>query len=33
VHEDPTHLPYEEEDAILAKGIEALDRIGVRPLG
>jgi len=33
VHEDPTNLKIEEEEAILLKGFEALDRIGVRPQG
>ena len=25
MHEDPTDLPYEEEEAIMVKGLEALD--------
>ena len=33
VHEDPTHLSEGDEDAILLKGFESLDRLGVRPLG
>lgn len=33
VHEDPTSLPLEEEERIFAKGLEALDRIGVKPAG
>lgn len=33
VHEDPTFLPIEEEEAILIKGFEALDKLGVRPIG
>ena len=33
VHEDPTDLPLEEEEKIFVKGLEALDRIGVKPMG
>ncbi len=33
VHEDPTDLSYEEEDAIIIKGLETLEKIGVRPIG
>lgn len=33
VHEDPTFLSYEEEEAIFDKGLEALERLGVRPIG
>ncbi|MEE0797514.1 MAG: polysaccharide deacetylase [Anaerovoracaceae bacterium] len=33
VHEDPTDLPLKEEEEIFVKGLEALDRIGVKPLG
>lgn len=33
VHEDPTNLKAEEEEAILVKGFEALARIGAKPLG
>lgn len=33
VHEDPTFLPLEEEENILIKGFEALERIGVKPIG
>lgn len=33
VHEDPTNLTYEEEEAIMKKGLEALERIGVKPRG
>lgn len=33
VHEDPTDLTYEEEEAIMIKGLEALKRIGVEPVG
>ena len=33
VHEDPTDLPYEEEDQIMAKGFAALERIGAKPVG
>lgn len=33
VHEDPTDLPLEEEEAIFIKGLEALDRIGIKPVG
>lgn len=33
VHEDPTDLPIEAEEAIFVKGLEALDRIGVNPVG
>lgn len=33
VHEDPTDLTFEAEDAIMQKGLEALDRIGVKPVG
>lgn len=33
VHEDPTELPCEEEEAILIKGLQALERIGVKPIG
>ena len=33
MHEDPTDLPYDEEEAIMVKGLEALDRIGVKPVG
>jgi len=33
MHEDPTDLPLEQEEAILIKGLEALERIGVKPIG
>ncbi len=33
VHEDPTDLPYEEEEVIMVKGLERLDSIGVKPMG
>ncbi len=33
VHEDPTNLGIEEEEAILIKGFEALARIGAKPQG
>ncbi len=33
VHEDPTDLSLEQEEAILVKGFEALDKLGVRPIG
>ena len=33
VHEDPTFLPEAEEEAILLKGLETLDKIGIRPTG
>ncbi len=33
VHEDPTNLGIEEEEAILLKGFEALARIGAKPQG
>lgn len=33
VHEDPAILRIESEEAVLIKGLEALDRIGVKPLG
>ncbi|MDL2293895.1 polysaccharide deacetylase [Ruminococcaceae bacterium OttesenSCG-928-D13] len=33
VHEDPTDLSFEAEEAIMVKGLEALDKIGVRPVG
>lgn len=33
VHEDPTNLLYDEEEAIMVKGLEALDKIGVKPIG
>lgn len=33
VHEDPTDLALEEEEAIFVKGLEALERIGVKPVG
>lgn len=33
VHEDPTDLPLDEEEAIFVKGLEALGRIGVKPVG
>ncbi len=33
VHEDPTELSYEAEEAIIIKGFETLDKIGVRPVG
>ena len=33
VHEDPTMISAEEEEKILVKGFEALDRLGVRPTG
>ena len=33
VHEDPTFLSWEEEEAIIVKGLEALKRIGVTPVG
>lgn len=33
VHEDPTDLSYEEEEAIMVKGLEALKRLGVEPVG
>lgn len=33
VHEDPTDLSYHKEEAIMVKGLEALDRIGVQPVG
>lgn len=33
VHEDPTNLDILEEEAILLKGFEALERIGARPQG
>lgn len=32
-HEDPTDLPYEEEEAIIQKGLATLEKIGVRPVG
>ncbi|WP_026575714.1 polysaccharide deacetylase family protein [Bacillus sp. UNC438CL73TsuS30] len=32
-HEDPTDLPYEQEEKIMNMGLEALDRIGVKPRG
>ncbi|HHV46420.1 MAG TPA: polysaccharide deacetylase [Tissierellia bacterium] len=33
VHEDPTFLPIEEEEKILVKGLEALEKLGVKPIG
>ena len=33
VHEDPTNLDILEEEAILLKGFEALERIGAKPQG
>ena len=33
VHEDPTDLNKEEEEEILAKGLESLKRLGVKPAG
>lgn len=33
VHEDPTELSYEEEEAIMVKGLETLKKIGVEPVG
>lgn len=33
VHEDPTDLPYEEEEAIIKKGLATLEKIGVKPIG
>lgn len=33
VHEDPTELTYEQEEAVIQKGFEALDRIGAKPVG
>ena len=33
VHEDPTELSYHEEENIIVKGLEALDRIGITPQG
>lgn len=33
MHEDPTDLSYEKEEAIMLKGLEALDKIGVKPMG
>lgn len=33
VHEDPTNLSYEDEEAIIVKGIETLAKIGVTPVG
>ena len=33
VHEDPTNLSYEEEEKIMIKGLEALEKIGVKPRG
>lgn len=33
VHEDPTDMQLEEEEAVFVKGLEALDRIGVKPKG
>ena len=32
-HEDPTDLEQNEEERIMIKGLEALDRIGVKPIG
>ena len=33
VHEDPTNLPYDKEEAIMVRGLESLDKIGVKPVG
>ena len=33
VHEDPTDLSYDEEERILVRGLESLDKLGVKPLG
>jgi len=33
IHEDPTFLSREEEETIIIKGLEALERVGVKPLG
>lgn len=33
VHEDPTFLSIEDEETILIKGFESLDKIGIRPIG
>lgn len=33
VHEDPTDLSYEEEEAIMVRGLECLEKIGVKPIG
>lgn len=33
VHEDPTDLTAEEEERILVRGLESLDKLGVKPLG
>ena len=33
VHEDPTDLTADEEERILARGLESLDKLGVKPLG
>ncbi len=32
-HENPTDMSFEEEEAILLKGLEALKRVGVTPVG
>lgn len=32
-HENPTDMSFEEEEAILLKGLEALNRVGVTPVG
>lgn len=33
VHEDPTFLSIEEEEAILVKGFESLAKLGIKPFG
>ena len=33
VHEDPTDLPIETEEAILVRGFEVLDKFGIKPTG
>lgn len=33
MHEDPTDLPYEKEEAIMVNSLETLDKIGVKPIG
>lgn len=33
MHEDPTFLSLKEEEAIMIKGLETLEKIGVKPVG
>ncbi|WP_341302003.1 polysaccharide deacetylase [Lysinibacillus sp. FSL H8-0500] len=32
-HENPTNMSYEQEESIMLKGLEALKRVGVEPVG